>query len=103
MFSALLACTAPVLVESTQPLLNPGESEPALTYEGPGLLWAWGCDGAGVWLDMGPGSSWPYELSPDVLVTVWVSVSTTAIERIYRCEVVVPGRVDVVDVEVVVL
>lgn len=101
MIVLLAACTAPRLVEAGAPLLNPGESELALVYEGPGLLGAWACDGAGLWLDVGPGLGWPYELPDDVLVEVWLDVGAGATEGGYRCEVIVPGRVDAVDVDVV--
>lgn len=101
MFTLLVACIAPHLIEVGAPLLNPGESELAFVYEGPGLLGAWACDGAGLWLDVGPGFGWPYELPDDVLVEVWVEVGPTATEGVYRCEAIVPGRVDAVDIDVV--
>ncbi len=97
----LFACVSPSLVEVGAPLLNPGEEELAFVYEGPGLLGAWSCDGAGLWLDVGPGLGWPYELPADVLVEVWVSASSSAVEGSYRCVVSVPGRVDAVTVELV--
>ncbi len=72
MILLLGACVAPNLYEVASPLLNPGESEPALYYEGPGVLVEGWCDGPGLDLTVEPGGLWPYLVAPDELVEVWV-------------------------------
>lgn len=74
----LAACVAPTLYESASPLLNPGESEPALYYEGPGVLVSGECDAEGLSLTVEPGGLWPYLVAPDELVEVWVVASQQA-------------------------
>lgn len=74
----LAACVAPILYESASPLLNPGESEPALYYEGPGVLVSGDCDADGLSLTVEPGGLWPYLVEDRELVEVWVEASEEA-------------------------
>lgn len=102
MIAALLvACVAPSPVEAGSPLLNPGESELALVYEGPGWLVGESCDGPGLRLEVGPGLLWPYELAADELVEVWVVAEPNAQQGVWWCEVHLLGRSDGVSVSVV--
>lgn len=102
----LFGCRAPILLEMSAPLLNPGEVEFAALYEGPGLLDEGWCTGPGpglVWLEVGPGDLWPRWIEPDELVEVWVHATEGAGDGVYNCEITVPRRVDGFSVEVVVL
>lgn len=72
MILILSACVAPTLYEASSPLLNPGESEPAYFYEGPGVLVEGWCDAEGLSLTVEPGGLWPYLVAPDELAEVWV-------------------------------
>lgn len=99
----LFSCVAPTLIEVGSPLLNPGESEFAFLYEGPGWLAGQHCEDPELRLDVGPGLVWPYEMSDDELVEVWVEVSPAALGGESRCEILLPGRNDGLAIMVVVL
>lgn len=99
----LLACVAPELYEAGSPLINPGESEAAFFYEGPGVLVDGDCEGPGLWLDVGPGGGWPYVVAPDELLEVWVVADPGALGGEWVCRVRAGDRIDEVAVLVVVL
>lgn len=79
------ACVAPNLYEASSPMLNPGEAEPALYYEGPGVLVSWECEGTGLSLTVEPGGYWPYLVEDRELVEVWVEASEEAEEGEWVC------------------
>lgn len=99
----LTACVAPTLYESASPLLNPGESEPALYYEGPGVLVEGWCDGPGLDLTTEPSGLWPLLLPEDELAEVWVIAEDDAEGGEWTCTVHAGDVLHEVSVLVVVL
>lgn len=97
----LTACVAPTLYESASPLLNPGESEPVLYYEGPGVLVSGDCDAEGLSLTVEPGGLWPYLVAPDELAEVWVVADEEAQGGEWVCTVRAGGLLQEVSVRVV--
>lgn len=102
----LISCVQPLLVESTEPTLNPGEPETLALYEGAGILGAYSCTvPASLSLESVAGGavSWPYLLAERELVFVDILVGYGATEGDHSCTIETIGSLDVLPFTLVVL
>lgn len=93
------SCTAPELIESANPTINPGESEFAALYEGRGLLGGFACDELNLRLEI-DGQQWPYQIPEDSFVEIWLHAMPSVTEGEYWCSIYMPGRIDTIDISV---
>lgn len=104
-FYLLSACVAPnVLDVTTEVTINPGETEPWLLLEGPGVIFADSCTSPDITLwDEAASNVVPRLLASDVISDIWIRVDPSATAGTSWCFVVVPGENFVVEVNTVVL
>lgn len=83
----LFSCTVPTLVEDYSPLINPGEEEPLVFYNGPGILFDGDCTSSDLTLVINETNHFPYFILEDEEALIWVRAAPSAQDGVYLCSI----------------